>query len=192
MDGETPRGATGEVICVGGSLPPPEENADLPDFTPECVHLLLREVYGDFPHHNYGLHLDGGVGDDALWQRRWLRLAAQSANWYATPTGAVGRRFTAILDVEWWGVIYWSWNSKIPLGFAHIVLRKTLSIHRDREIRARITRRMDLWERGIHAGLVGDSKAEVAARDGRSLSGREDEEETKSRSYHDTVLSSKL
>ena len=41
-EGETPRGATGEVIRIGGDFPPPEENTDLPDFTPECAHLLLR------------------------------------------------------------------------------------------------------------------------------------------------------
>ena len=58
------------MICVGGDLPPPEENADLPDFTPEHVHLLLWEVYGYFPHHKYGSHLDGGVADDAICQRR--------------------------------------------------------------------------------------------------------------------------
>ena len=29
----------------GGGLTPPEENAGLPDFTPEYVHLLLQEVY---------------------------------------------------------------------------------------------------------------------------------------------------
>ena len=50
-----------EVIRVGGGLNPPEENADLPDFTPEHAHLLLREVYGDFIRHNDGSHLYGGV-----------------------------------------------------------------------------------------------------------------------------------
>ena len=50
---------------------------DLPDFTPELVHLLLQEVYGDFPHHNNGLHLDGGVMENAIWKRHWRRLAAQ-------------------------------------------------------------------------------------------------------------------
>ena len=94
-----------------GDLPPPEENTDLPYFTPEREHLLLREVYGYFPHHNDESHLDRGVVDDALWQRRWRRLAAQSASWYATPIGAVGRRFTDILDVGWQGVIDQSWNS---------------------------------------------------------------------------------
>ena len=84
----------------GGICPPPEENADLPEFTPGCAHLLLQEVYGHFPHHNDGSHLDWGVVDDAIWQHRWLRLAAQSDIWYATPTVAVMRRFTVILDVE--------------------------------------------------------------------------------------------
>ena len=84
----------------GDSPPPPEKNADLLDFNLERAHLLLREVYGDSPHQNDGSHLDGGVADDAIWQRRWRRLAAQSASSYAKPTEAVGHCFTAILAVE--------------------------------------------------------------------------------------------
>ena len=49
-------------------MTPPEENADLPDFTPESAHLFLQGVYGDYPHHNDGSHMDGGVVDDAIWQ----------------------------------------------------------------------------------------------------------------------------
>ena len=56
-----------------------------------------------------------------------------------------------------------SWNSEIPLIFAHIVLTKTLGVRRAQEIWARITRRMELWERGQHAGLVGDAETEGAA-----------------------------
>ena len=44
----------------GGDMPPPEENADLPGFTPECAHLFLHGFYGDFLHHNDGSHLDRG------------------------------------------------------------------------------------------------------------------------------------
>ena len=75
-------------------MTPPEDNADLPGFTPERAHLFLQEFYGDFLHHNDWSHLDGGVVDDAIWQRRWRRLAAQSEIWYATPSGAVDCRFT--------------------------------------------------------------------------------------------------
>ena len=46
-DGKIPRGETGEVIHVGGGLPPSEENANLPVFTPDYAHLLLWEVYGE-------------------------------------------------------------------------------------------------------------------------------------------------
>ena len=136
---------------------------------------MLKGVYGDFLHHNNGSHLDGGVADDAIWQRRWRQLAAQSASWYAMPSGAVGRRFTAILDAEWRGVLGRSWNFERPLVFAHIVLTKMLGVRRAQEIRARIMRQMDLWEKGLHAGLVGDAEAEVAANEGRDASGWEEE-----------------
>ena len=98
MDGETPMGEQVNIFRVGGDMPAPEDNAYLPDFTPETVHLLLRGAYGYYPHHNDGLHLDGGVVGDVIWQSSWRRLAAQKASWYATPSGAVGRRFTAILS----------------------------------------------------------------------------------------------
>ena len=109
---------------MGGDATPREENADLPGFTPECAKLLLQGVYVDFPHHKDGLHLDGGIADDAAWQRRWRRLADQSTSWYTTPSGAVGRRFTAIVATEWRGVFSQSWNSERPLVFTHIVLTK--------------------------------------------------------------------
>ena len=75
---------------------------------------------------------------------------------------------------------------------AYVVLTKTLGVRQAREIRSRITRRMDLWERGQHAGLVGDAKVEGAAQEGRAASGGEEEDEAAARSYHDTVLSGKL
>ena len=51
---------------------------------------------------------------------------------------------------------------------------------------------MELWDRGLHAGLVGDAEAEGAAREGRSASGREEEDEAVAWSYQDTALSGKL
>ena len=51
---------------------------------------------------------------------------------------------------------------------------------------------MDLWERGQHAGLVGDAKAEGAAREGRSAFSGEEEDDAVARSFHEIVLSGKL
>ena len=63
------------------------------------------------------------------------------------------------MATEWRGVLGRTWNSEIPLVFAHVVLTKTLGVRRYQDIWSRITRRMDLWERGIHTGMVGDDKA---------------------------------
>ena len=89
-----------EVVRVGGGVTLLMENADLLDFTLDLVHLLLQAFYGYFPHHNDGSHLYRGIADNAIWQRRWHRLSAQSACWYATPSGAGGRRFMEILEEE--------------------------------------------------------------------------------------------
>ena len=35
-----------------------------------------------------------------------------------------------------------------------MISTKTLGAHKSREIQARIDRHLELWERGIHAGLV--------------------------------------
>ena len=60
-----------------------------------------------------------------------------------------------ILEAEFWGVLDCIWNSDRPLVFTHVVLTNTLSVSRARDIWSRVTQSMDLWERGIHAGLVG-------------------------------------
>ena len=78
----------------------------------------------------------------------------------------MGRRFTAFLAAEWLGVLNRKWNSERPLFFAHAVLTKTLGARKAREIRARINRRLDLWYRNIHAGLLGGALVE-----GRAIGG---------------------
>ena len=114
------------------------------------------------------------------------------ASCYATPSCEVGRRFTAILAADWRGVLGRSWKSERPLVFAHVIVTKTLGVRRAKEIWARITRRMDLWERGLHAGLVGDAKAEGAAREVRAAIRGEEENEAVAQSYHDTVFFGKM
>ena len=156
------------------------------------MHLLLQGVYGDFLHHNDGLHLDGVIADDAAWQRRLRRLAAQSAIWYATPSWEIGPRLTAILAAEWRGVISRIWNSERPLVFAHVVLNMKLGVRWAWEIRARITRSMDLWKKRQHAGLVGDAEVEGAGREGRAAFSGKEEEDAVAQIFHETVLLGRL
>ena len=55
------------------------------------------------------------------------------------------------------------WNSERPLVLAHVILTKTLGACKARQIWVRIDRQLELWERGIHAGLVGGALAEGIA-----------------------------
>ena len=88
-----------------------DDSADLYGSPSPQAHQLLVEVYGDQLHQNYGTHLDRDMAADAIWKRRWRRLATQSTRWCATPPVVVGRRFTMNLVVEYQGGFDWSWKS---------------------------------------------------------------------------------
>ena len=109
--------------------------------------------------------MDGRVLYNAVWKHCLRRLTMQFSSWYATPSRAICCRFMAILYTELQGVLSRSWNSERPLIFSHAVFKNTLGVCRDIEIRAIVTRRMDLWERDLHAGLVGEAKVEGASRE---------------------------
>ena len=67
-----------------------------------------------------------------------------------------------------------------------------LGVCREKDIQDSITRRMDLWERGLHVGLVGDAEAEGASMEDRDASGGKEENKGAEGSYHDTVLSGNI
>ena len=48
-----------------------------------------------------------------------------------------------------------------------------MGVRRAQEIWARITQWIDLWDMGLHTGLVEDTEAEGAAREVRAASGEE-------------------
>ena len=57
-------------ICPrrGRCYPPPRRARKFPDFFPVREHLLLKEVYEEYPHHNNRSHLDRGVLYDDVWK----------------------------------------------------------------------------------------------------------------------------
>ena len=65
-----------------------------------------------------------------------------------------------------------------------------LGVHCSGKISMQISWRMDLWERGSHSDLVGDTEAEGAAREERAF--REEEEDVLVRRFLGMVLLGKL
>ena len=146
-------------------------------------------VYGDHNHLNDGTQLDGGIEGDRRWQQRWKRLAELSPAHYAVPKGRVGRRFVDLVTSEFHGARTRKWNSERPLTFISVVLQRTSGVRRSCDIRRRLSRRMDLWEQKLFAGLVDDTVAECESK----LPGaRRTDEESEARAFNSTVLSGRL
>jgi hypothetical protein len=166
-----------------------DPGADLPGFVPAPVDHLLEAVYGDWPHHNDGCHLDGGVNGDVAWQRRWRRIVDLSSNHYSVPKGKVGLHFISILASEFSGVQARTWNSELPLVFVAIILQTTPGDKRARDIPKRVTHRMDLWYKVKFIALIDDTETEVQSRhDSHPVP----DEETFARAFNRKVLSGRL
>ena len=179
---DDPEVAPGPVITQ-------DEGADLPGYTVTAADRLLDAALGDHVHDNAGIHLDGGVATDALWQRRWRRMAQIATTRYQAPPGKVGRRFLTILVSEFCGARERRWNSERPLVFVATVLQTTPGVRRSKDIRLRLTQRMDLWDQGQFKALVDDTEGEVLS---RGSSSRPPDDEAQARAFNARVLSGRL
>jgi hypothetical protein len=128
--------------------------SDLPGAIISDADLQLYEVFGDYVHQNSGQHLDGGIADDELWQNYWRRLIVYHSLTYDAPSGAVGRRFIDMLAVILEGLISRKWNAERFIVFQMVVLQRTRDVTRAADIKERITKRLDAWERGEFLSLV--------------------------------------
>jgi hypothetical protein len=155
-----------------------------------CDNQLIN-VYGDSIHRNDGRHLDGGVADDDVWQRRYDRVVAAPHPMYNPPKGGLGHRVVSTLAGEFRGVRERKWNSERALIFAACVLRKSPGVIRSRDIKRRVERRLQLWTDGHYDALVQDIVGEAmrGADRGRSNNANED---IIARKYNSMVLDGKL
>ncbi len=79
-----------------------EEDSKLQQLTPADERLM--DVYGDTIHLNDGTHLDGGVANDKIWQRRWREIVSCDISLREVPTScALSKRFVNLLALEWQG-----------------------------------------------------------------------------------------
>ena len=61
--------------------------ADLPGYRIIEADCCLDGIYGDHVHANDGTHLDGGIKDDATWQRSWKRVVQTNPKNCLIPKG---------------------------------------------------------------------------------------------------------
>ena len=102
------------------------------------------------------------------------------------------RQFTVVLAAEWRGVLNDKWNPEQPLVVSHMALTRTLGDCKAREIGESIDHQLKFWERGIHAGLVGNALAEGRAREARVKRSEKEKYDGLACSFHITLLLGKL
>jgi hypothetical protein len=145
---------------------------DLPGAHISEADLLLEKVFGDYVHQNPGTHLNGGIADDVDWQEYWSRLIVFPGSQYDAPKGAVGRRFVEMVADLLDGVKNRKLNSEKFLVFQMVILQRTRDVKRSRDIRKRLSDRMDAWDEGRFPMLVqtteGDMKANLSAKQGNT------------------------
>ena len=127
---------------------------DLPGTIISEADKKLHEVFGDHTHQNDGSHLTGGVADDAKWQSWWKKLVVYPSAMYRVPDGAAGKRFIRALDKELKGIKSRNWNSERVTIFTMVILQKNREVKRAKDIKNRISHRLDSWERGDYDMLV--------------------------------------
>jgi hypothetical protein len=125
------------------------------------VDLLMDKVYGDHVHQNPGQHLHGGIEDEACWQNHWRRPVVYAAQTRNTPSGAVGRCFVEKLAELLEGIQNCNWNSERLIIFSMVILQRTLDVKRARDIKNRISRRIDGREEGKFMMLIQDTKRDM-------------------------------
>jgi hypothetical protein len=81
-----------------------QEDSDIPEATLSNADQKMDTVYGDHVHQNPGMHLTGGIADDAIWQERWQQLVLFSLHAYAVPFGTIGKRFVEKVAEELGGI----------------------------------------------------------------------------------------
>ena len=156
----------------------------------DCDRKLIA-VFGDTTHRNDGRHLNGGIDDDLVWQRRYDKVVANSHRLYSPPKGNVGKDVVRTFAEELKGVRERKWNSERPLCFIACVLRHRQGCTQSKDIRRRINNRLALWKAGKFDALIQDITATALARAGSG--GRPDEDlESVARAFNSQVLDGKL
>jgi hypothetical protein len=149
---------------------------------------LLIEVYGDTIHQNDGTHLDGGVADDRIWQRRWMKVVSCNLSLWDAPMGRVGKRFVQLLAEEWKGVRERQWNAERPIVCCAAILSRKRNKIRATTIRDTIDARIDLWEAGCFDELV--EEVLITGRSG--VAGRNSDSWKVAKRYNSMVLDGKI
>ena len=116
------------------------------------------------------MHLDGGITDDTVWQTYWRCLIVYTPKAYDVLRGAVGRHFLLTLIDLLDGVRLRKWNAERFIVFQLVILQRTRAVNRAKDIKHRLSWRLDAWDAGqfdmLVQATVQDMRTYLAAQQG--------------------------
>jgi hypothetical protein len=101
--------------------------------------------------------LSGGVANNQQWQDYWRQLIVYPSSTYDAPSGAVGRRFVEKLAELLDGIRDRKLNSEKFIVFQIVIMQRSHDVQQAKDIRKRISRRLDAWEEGKFSMLIQDT-----------------------------------
>ena len=152
----------------------------------------LMTLFGDTIHHNAGLHLSGGVDDDALMQRLHKRIASVRQVLYDLPEGRWAARFLRLQTALFRDARERRCNAEKALIFAPCILQRIKGKHKFADTKIIIQRRLDAWEAGRLCALVSEN-VDCAMESGWGTAGpRAKSDEAAGRRFESMVLDGRL
>jgi hypothetical protein len=109
---------------------------------------MLDTVNGNHIHQNDGMHLMGGISDDAEWKDYWRHLLVFLSKAYDIPSGAIGKQFIIMVKALLKGIKTWKWNTYRFIVFQMTVLQHMQDVKDSWDIKRQITRHKNAWEEG--------------------------------------------
>jgi hypothetical protein len=89
-----------------------------------------------------------------MWQDYWRRLIVFPSQTFDAPSGAIGRRFIEILADMLPGIQARKMNADRFNVFQIVVLQRSREVKKAKDVRKRLTWRMDAWQQGKLSMLV--------------------------------------
>ena len=106
----------------------------------------IAQIYGEHIMCNDGTHIISTIQDDRVWQKYWREIVNLPNRKYNLPKNSTGKKFIHLLNTEINNIIERKSNSEKLIVFLTVILQKSKSITKSKDVKALLERRMTDWQ----------------------------------------------
>ena len=128
---------------------PPTRQPNHPPMSEEAhttAENKIAQIYGEHIMCNDGTHINFHIQHDRVWQKYWKEITNLPNRKYNLPKNSTGKKFIHLLTTEINNIIDRKSNSEKTIVFLSVILQKSKSITKSKDVKALLERRMTLWQ----------------------------------------------